>query len=152
MAGTRIAVQIRATPSDDGDVRFGGFLEQLNAVRKALSETERIVTQGEDTQAVDFKVVDLRHSNPALVVLEAIPGTGTPETAEAITDTFFQGLIQIAVGKAPPEFDYYALDAFKELTGLVGEDRDIAELVFSHNGGEEVRIAKCVLRLLLIVF
>lgn len=69
---TRITIQIVGDKSDRQDVRLDDFIRQLNDVKKALRENEITVT-GKEEATLDYKVVDLRHSSPATVVLEPVP-------------------------------------------------------------------------------
>jgi hypothetical protein len=148
MPGTRIAVEIRGTPTDDEDVRFGNFIKQLTAIRKALTETERIVSYNVSKVSVDYRVVDLRHNSPSLVVLEEIPLSVVEDEISDIltldvlpdsvyqpgqvTDIFFRGIRDVTQGTAPPEFDYYALQAFKEMAGLLSKGDDISSVTIHY--------------------
>jgi hypothetical protein len=68
----KITIQLVGDESDREDVRLDDFIEQLKDVKKALLENELAVT-GKDTPTLDYKIVDLRHSSPATVVLEPVP-------------------------------------------------------------------------------
>lgn len=112
----RITLQIVGSDTDNGDVRFDDFLKQLNAIKKALFETDRLVSESEDGQSVYFRIVDLKHSSPAALVMEAVPVEGKPNNAVAILDTFYSVVTDIQQKQqAPPNFDYPALQAYKEL-------------------------------------
>jgi hypothetical protein len=75
MARKRITIQLFGATDDKQDVRLDDFIEQLNSVKKALRETELAIS-GEDEPAIDYKIVDLRHSSPSTVVLEPISLNG----------------------------------------------------------------------------
>lgn len=68
----KITIQLVGDETDREDVRLDDFIEQLKDVKKALLENELAVT-GKDAPTLDYKVVDLRHSSPATVVLEPVP-------------------------------------------------------------------------------
>ena len=85
----RITIQLFGASADKQDVRLDDFIEQLNNVKKALRETELAIS-GEDESAIDYKVVDLRHSSPSTIVLEAVslnghagPKSFMPKVAES---------------------------------------------------------------------
>jgi hypothetical protein len=68
----RITIQIVGDEMDRKDVRLDDFIDQLKDVKKALFENELAIT-GKDSPTIEYKVVDLRHSSPATVVLEPVP-------------------------------------------------------------------------------
>ncbi len=118
MAGTQITIQLQGSARDNGDVRFGDFIKQLSAVKKALGETDRVLSQRE---TVYYRVVDLRHNSPAQIVLEAVKRNDVAmDNAAQVVEAFVSGLSQIAAGTAPVGFDYYALQSYKEMTDLIG--------------------------------
>jgi hypothetical protein len=67
----RITIQIVGDEMDRKDVRLDDFIDQLKDVKKALFENELAIT-GKDSPTIEYKVVDLRHSSPATVVLEPV--------------------------------------------------------------------------------
>lgn len=132
MAGKkRITLQIRGRDTDNGDVRFDDFIKQLGAVKSALTETGRVVSE---KASVYFKVVDLRHASPASIVLEAVSISVRENMAEAIIEKFFASLDDIERGIAPSGFDYEAFQAFKDMTTLLGKKK-LTEIKVSPNGG-----------------
>ena len=130
-ASNRLTLRLIGTPEDNGDVRFDAFIRQLNAVRDALIETDRVISHG---RSVYYRVVDLRHLSPSTVELEAVPIDGEQEdTAGMVVDTFYTAVSKIQdEGYAPPELDYEALEKFKNLTGLLGTE--ITKATFTHDG------------------
>jgi hypothetical protein len=150
MPSRQIAVQIKGTAGNDEDVRFSDFITQLTAVRKALTETERVVSKNPRSSSVDYRIIDLRHFSPAEVIIEAIPILGVDSNEynghmpEMVTDTFFRGLRDVTLGQAPPEFDYHALQAFKELAGLVAKGKEVSEVLITYEG-EILRVEPALL-------
>ena len=129
----RITLQIVGSETDDGDVRFDDFLKQLNAIKKALTETDRLVS--EDGQSVYFRVVDLRHLSPAALEIEAVPIEGKRNNAIAVMDTFYSAVTEIQrKQQAPAFFDYPALQAFKELPTY--KNTSITRTTISRSGDE----------------
>ena len=130
MASTQITIQLQGSARDNGDVRFGDFIKQLSAVKKALGETDRVLSQ---TETVYYRVVDLRHNSPAQIVLEAVKRNDVEaDNAAHVVDAFISGLSQIAAGIAPDGFDYYALQSYKEMTNLIG--KGLADFTVRQNG------------------
>ena len=115
MAGKRITIDIIGMHEDDEHVRFSEFIDQLRSFYEALRNTDRVVTKHKNP-SVNYRVVDLRHSSPAQVVLEAFPIEADHDHSDEVVSNFMLGLTSIAEGKqAPAIFDFNALEAFKEI-------------------------------------
>lgn len=125
----RITLQIIGADKDNGNVRFDDFIKQLGAFKHTLSEIDRVISE---RTSVYFKVVDLRHNSPAVVVLEAIPLTQRDNNSEIIVEKFFSSLDEIEKGVAPSGFDFPTYQSFKELTSLLG--KRITQILVSRNG------------------
>ena len=131
MDNNRISLQIVGADIDGEDVRFDDFINQLNAVKRAVTETDRVVSDG---QSVYFRVVDLKHSSPALVTLEAVAIEGRIDNSAAVISTFFSAVSEIQrENRTPHGFDYQAMQAFKELAVYRGGST-ITRTVISRSG------------------
>lgn len=60
----RITITIKGSETDSGDVRLSEFLEQLDAIKEALRQTERVVS-GNQEQRIYYRIVGLSHSSPS---------------------------------------------------------------------------------------
>lgn len=128
MAGQRITVQLLGSPHDDGHMRLSELIKQLEFLRSALKQTERIVT-GKDEKFLYYKVVDLSHNSPATVVLEAAPikPETPPKIATRTVSSFFRNLKQISSkGKVPERVDLPALEAYRDLGSLL--DKNVSQV------------------------
>lgn len=123
----RISLRIRGLDKNDGHVRFNDFIKQLDLVKKALAETDRIVS---DKPSTDFNVVGLQHNSPASIVLEAVPFQISFDQSREVVRKFFSSFTDILAGAAPANFDFHALQAFRNITSLLG--RKISELTVQH--------------------
>lgn len=127
-AQNRITIQLTGSLEDDGHVTLSAFLSQLEAVKAALKQTERLVT-GEEEPTVYYRVVDLSHNSPATIVLEAVSLANRPQTtvkkkrpaiktdySHATVNQFFHSLRQIREKRQRPErADLQALEAYRNL-------------------------------------
>ena len=150
MASNRITLQLEGALEDNGHVTLSAFLSQLEAVKAALKQTERLVS-GEDEPSVYYRIVDLRHSSPATMVLEAVSLLNRPQAevkkrrlkkrgdySQATVQHFFSSLKQIREEKqAPPRADLQALQAYKNLAASLQKDVSEVRLM---NGGDSVDI------------
>jgi len=114
MAANRLTIRLEGSEADSGHVRLTDFLEQLEAVKEALKQTERLIT-GEHTASVYYRIIDLRHSSPATVVLEAVSARPSNKPARVI-NTFIasMGTIQ-RMHRAPRRIDLAALQAYRNV-------------------------------------
>ena len=131
MAGnTKISLRIRGLETEDGHVRFNDFIKQLDIFKKALSAVDHVIT---DKTSTYFRVVDLKHDSPALIVLEAVPVDSQVDNPKKVVDKFFTSLDNIEQGIAPVGFDFSAYQAFKNMASLVQKNR-VRDIVLSRNG------------------
>lgn len=146
MAENLITVQFEGVPEENGHVRLGAFIEQLEAVRSALKQAERMVS-GDDSQSVYYRIIDLRHNSPAIIVLEAVKippaqmphkkRRDVPDYSGATVAGFFQSLNEISEKKIPVGADLQALEAYRNLTAPLNKSISSVQIV---NTSKKVRI------------
>lgn len=130
MQHNHIKIQIAGTESDSFDVRFDDFIKKMSAIKRALTETDRLISS---EQSVYYRIVDLTHSSPAAVEIEIVPRDSRFDNSELIAETFYTGIRMIQEAHdAPPIFDGQALRAFRDLTPLPSEK--ITDLQIFRNG------------------
>jgi len=130
MTVRRITVQLTGQDDDHGDVRFNEFIKQLDAIRHALSEVERVVAR---PRSVYFRIAELHHDSPTTVVLEAVDRTKQAHFAVSVVEKFYQGVEWIQNrAEAPPELDYEALRAFQAMAARLGGS--IVGMTIARNG------------------
>jgi hypothetical protein len=124
----RITIQLTGSLEDGGDVTLSAFLTQLEALKAALKQTERLVT-GEEEPTVYYRVVDLSHNSPATIVLEAVSFASRPQIparkkrpavkrdySHATVNQFFHSLRQIREKRQRPAgADLQILEAYRNL-------------------------------------
>src|SRR5579859_3823187 len=134
MPQNRITIQLTGSLEDDWNVTLSGFLTQLEAVKAALKQTERLLT-GEEEPSVYYRIVDLSHNSPATVVLEAVSLTNRPhpqpkkkgatqktDYSAATVSQFFHSLKQIREKRQAPErADLQTLEAYRNLATPVSK-------------------------------
>jgi hypothetical protein len=132
---SRITVRVEGVPKDGGDVRFSDFIKQLEAVRTALRHTERLVLKDEETEhnSVYYRVVDLRRTSPATVVLEAVVSdpSQSADMPNRVVGKFFSSLGYIREhGRIPEDFDLAAIEAYRDLGA--GLKRNVAAIAIEN--------------------
>lgn len=149
MPENRITIQLQGSLEDDWHVTLSAFLAQLEAVKAALKQTERIVS-GDEEVSVYYRVVDLRHSSPATIVLEAVsrvnlsppqpakkksrPMANRPDYSHATVRQFFHSLKTIREKKErPARADLQLLEAYRNLAGPL--DKKVSDLKIINGEG-----------------
>lgn len=110
MSGQRLIFQFEGR-DEGGNLRLGDFVWQLNAIRRALEETDRVLNE---KPATDFIVVGLSHSSPATIVIEEIPRSSR-HPKESVLNFFLDNLNIIVKGDLPTRLDYDAMRAYERI-------------------------------------
>jgi hypothetical protein len=120
----RIKLQIEGPEEEDGDVRVEVFAKVLEAFKRALTETDRLVSGG---RSLYFRVSGLSHSSPATIELEAVPANQRDRNrgldfGAQVNEQLFENLSTIQSRKSLPRYaDYGSLNAYKELASFYGK-------------------------------
>jgi hypothetical protein len=102
-----------AGTSPDTTLRLEELLKQLEAVRKALKETQRILKGPE----VHYRVVGISRSSPYEIRLEADAASSERRQVALLERTFPHAAKEIQEGqRRPANFDGPALHAYQEMT------------------------------------
>ena len=135
----RIKIQLKGAFSDDHHVRLSDFIIQLNALQLALVNTESIIS-GSNKPSLYYRIIDLTHSSPSTVLLEAKPYQQVGDLSTEVVDKFFIGLRQIQeTGQISDEFDRPVLESYKALG--VTLRKNITEIKLS-NGRYQIEITR----------
>lgn len=120
---SRIVLRLEGALEDDGHLRLADLIEQLNLLKQALSETERLITGEDKERYVYYRVVDLSHNSPAQIIIEpAAKKQINPQIPKATVGAFFGNLRQIQEKKIPEGTDWRALEAYRNLSALLVKD------------------------------
>jgi len=145
--GNRITLQIEGAQEEDQRVTLSAFISQLEAVKSALKQTERIVT-GEEETSVYYRIVDLHYSSPVTVVLEAVSFATRPQWkpkkrktvsredySRSTVTHFFHSLREIREKKQrPAKADLQLLQAYRNLAAPLERDVTHVKLIDSDQG------------------
>lgn len=134
----RITIEFKGSDADAGDVRLSEFLEQLEAVKEALKQTERVVS-GRPDQHIYYKIVDLSHSSPSRVVLEPVYPVDKVlrKSLSVVPDALTSSIRVLQFGRKPPaRADLAMLESYKTL----GASRNLKEMTISTSPQKVVSI------------
>ena len=132
MAGKQITIELKGMHADDEHVLLDEFASELKAISGALKKIEKVVTK-KNKPMVSYRVVNLSHSSPAKVLLEAQPIDPEEDYSDEVVERFYSAIDNISTrGEAPNDLDYHSLEAFKEIGTKV--KKTLSRLVVSTNG------------------
>ena len=132
MAHQRITIQLEGVFEDNGHLRFSAFIRQLDAIRTALKHTERLQS-GKPESTIEYRIVDLKKSSPATIVIEAAPAEEGSLIAEKTIKRFLTTLRLIERRRqAPKDVDLPALESYRDLAGLLNRHISHLSLTNSH--------------------
>ncbi len=128
-ANSHIKIQLSGQDNAEAPLLFEDFLRQLDAVRHALRETERVITKRKE-QTIDFRVIRLSRSSPTCIELEAVPRNNEAiDAIPLVNNTFIESIQAIQYrSEIPLEFDGSALRAFANMGSLLGKNISSMEL------------------------
>ena len=116
MAENNITLQMEGRIENENHVLLPAFVEKLDSLKKILNQVDvRIFGK----RINDFRVIDLTHSSPAKVVIQAVSsedGVDTSDTVISVVDY----INQITNGNIPDNVDYSLLAQFKEFGRGIG--------------------------------
>jgi hypothetical protein len=67
-----VTIVFHGLPSEDGNVRLFDFVGRLNSFSAAINRADRLVSD-RNISTFYFRIVDLRHTSPATITIEAYP-------------------------------------------------------------------------------
>lgn len=127
----RITLKLRGLDEDNGDVRLNDFVQELQILKNALTETQKLISENNFAY---FKIVGLQKNSPAQVVLEAVPlKEEYSPYADALVDAFFSNITDIENNRYPARFTHETFDSYSQLTSL-REKKKLTEIVISRDG------------------
>lgn len=116
MAKDNITLQMEGRIENDKHVLLPAFVEKLDSLKNILNQIDLSLF---GKKISDFRVVDLSHSSPARVVIQAVSneeGIDSSETVNKVVDY----INSITNGDIPDNVDYSLLAQFKELGKGIG--------------------------------
>jgi hypothetical protein len=135
MAARTVTLQLEGSPQDAGRLRLSELIQQLEFLKAALVNTERLVTQTSE-HALYYRVVELSQRSPAVISVEAVPARAEVELAVAdrTVSTFFENVHEIMErGTVPDAVDLPALESYRALGSLLKKNIAAVKLINSNS-------------------
>lgn len=129
MADTdKITLIIEGLPEDDGRVRLGAFMSQLQNLSATITKLDREVNDGKT--ATYFRIAELSYASPIRVVLEPQPLPRQRYAGAAIIASLERVTEALESGTDLSGLDADLLEDIRNLTRPVGKSVKSAALVF----------------------
>lgn len=116
MAKDSITLKMEGLVENEKHVLLPVFVDKLDSLKKILNQID---TKLFGKKKNDFRVVDLSHSSPARVVVQAVSDEEGIDSS-ATVNTTVDYINQITNGDIPDNVDYSLLTHFKELGRGIG--------------------------------
>jgi hypothetical protein len=119
--GATLTIQLEGSLDDNGNVRLEDFLDEMEAIKTALKHTEVIVAGKPNT--VYYRVIDLKHSSPSTVRIEAVAQKREyQQMPRRIIRRFATSLRLIQRRRvAPRDFNIETLESFRRIYNPLGK-------------------------------
>src|SRR5580698_7558730 len=116
-----LTIQLEGSLDDSGNVRLEDFLEEMEAIKAALKRTELIVAGKPNT--VYYRVVDLKHSSPSTVQIEAVAQRREYRHIPRRVIRRFATSIRLIQRRhvAPHDFDLETLESYRRIYNPLGK-------------------------------
>ncbi len=122
MTANQIRFQIEGLAKDNGDVQLEDFIKELENIKRALGEMERIVSGSENN--LNYRIFELSHNSPTLIGLQAEPNPKKlvdEKIPGEVVQRLIGGIRQIYYHEQPPVgYDFEAYQSITQLTSMVG--------------------------------
>lgn len=115
----RIEITFEGDEGKGHDVTLASFYQQLQKVHRVLTKIEHKKSGGESSTR--YMVVDLSHSSPARVVIEARPLPKKTDYSIPVMQGFNQALHAVYTGKCIADVDEDILEDLREIARPVGK-------------------------------
>lgn len=133
----QIKFTLEGLPSEQGHVLANDFLRELQSLITALHKIDTAEISGHKTETTYYRIVNLSHSSPATVTLEARPYDVKIDSREIILDKFYKNIESIGEGKLTSRSDYGFLESIKNLANPIGRTITNAQIEIS---GKKINI------------
>jgi hypothetical protein len=124
----KITLIIEGLPEDDGQVRLGVFLSQLQNFSATLTKLDRDVNNGKP--ATLYRIAELSYRSPIRVVLEPQARAKQPYVGAAILESLERVTVALSNGHELSGVDADLLEDIRRMTQPVGKTVKNAAFVF----------------------
>jgi hypothetical protein len=128
-ADDRITLIVEGLPEEDGRVRLGVFMSQLQSLSATLAKLDRDSNNGK--AALYYRITELSYSSPVRVVIEPRPLPNQPDTGQAVIQSLERVAAALQNGSDLSGLDADLLEDIRALARPVGKTVKNTTLVFN---------------------
>lgn len=114
-----ITIAFVGHPSEDGNVRLGDFVGRLSYFSAAMTRADRLVS-GSRSPTFYFRIVELKHTSPATIIVEAYPKDPNIDFRDQATDEVFSVMQKVKENSLYRPTDYDLLENIRRLVAPIG--------------------------------
>jgi hypothetical protein len=128
MSERLLTLVVEGSAAEQSRVLLADFHRELSLFLNALNETDRHLT-GQREPATYYRIVDLRHSSPATVVVEALPRDPQIDVSTEVVSAFFAILVDIGRrGTLSEPVSAALLNGIRDMTSPVGRSVSLVRI------------------------
>ncbi len=116
----QITISLEGLPENNGEVRLGDLIHELQALNALLVGLDRTVSP-EGRVSTDYRVTDLRRVNPSQIVVSGSPKDNAPDVRAQVFGQTFETLSLLEEGQKESGFDFGLLEDLRDMAEPVGK-------------------------------
>ncbi|MGB8438103.1 MAG: hypothetical protein WCE26_01845 [Candidatus Acidiferrales bacterium] len=128
-AADQVTLVIEGLPEEDGRVRLGVFMSQLQSLSATVAKLDRDANNGK--AAVYYRITELSYSSPVRVVIEPHPLPKQSDTGPVIIESLQRVAIALENGSDLSALDADLLEDIRALARPVGKTVKNTTLLFN---------------------
>lgn len=133
-----VTITFHGLPSEDGNVRLFDFVGRLNSFSAAISRADRLASDSHSSTFY-FRIVDLKHTSPATITIEAYPKDSTIDFRAASFAQVFSIMQQVNENRLQKPTDYDLLEYIRQFVAPVGVTLASLQII---SDGYDIQVTK----------
>lgn len=133
-----VTITFHGLPSEDGNVRLFDFVGRLNSFSAAISRADRLASDSHSSTFY-FRIVDLRHTSPATITIEAYPKDPSIDFRAPSFEHVFSIMQQVNENRLQRPTDYDLLENIRQFVAPVGVTLGSLQII---SDGYDIRVTK----------
>jgi hypothetical protein len=131
-------LKFEGLPSENGNVRLVDFVGRLSSFSAAISRADRL-SSNSHSPTFYFRIVDLKHTSPAIITIEAYPKDPNIDFRTPSFDQVFSIMQQVSENRLQRPTDYDLLEDIRQLIAPVGVTLASLEII---SDGYDIQVTK----------